>query len=37
MIELEVMESFSLLCKVCSGIILGNRISMKIGVLVEYA
>ena len=31
------MESFSVLCKVCSGVMLSNRISMKLIVLVDYA
>ena len=36
-VELWLIESFTLLCKVCSGIILSNRIILKIAVLVEYA
>ena len=36
-VELWVIESFTLLCKVCSGIILSGRIILKIAVLVEYA
>ena len=31
------MESFTLLCKVHCGVLLNNRISLKISVLVEYA
>ena len=31
------MESFTLLCKVHYGVMLNNRISVKITVLVEYA
>ena len=31
------MESFTLLCKVCSAVMLSNRISLQIAVLVEYA
>ena len=36
-VELWVIESFTLLCKVYSGIILSDRIILKIAVLVEYA
>ena len=36
-VELWVIELFTLLCKVCSGVILSNRISLKIAVLVKYA
>ena len=36
-VELCVMESFTLLCKVCSVITLSDRIILKIAVLVEYA
>ena len=31
------MESFTLLCKVCSGVMLSSRISMKLVEIVEYA
>ena len=31
------MESFTLLCKVCSGITLNDRISLNIVILVEHA
>ena len=30
------MESFTLLCTVCCGVMLHNRISQKIAVLVNY-
>ena len=30
------MESCTLLCKVCSGVMLNNRISLKVALLVEY-
>ena len=36
-VELRVMESFTLLCKVRCGVMLNNRISLKTAVLVEYA
>ena len=36
-IELWVIESFILLCKAHSGVILSDRIRLKIIVLVEYA
>ena len=31
------MEFSTLLCKVCCGVMVNNRISLKIAVLVEYA
>ena len=31
------MESFTRLCKVCSGITINDRISLNIGVLVEHS
>ena len=31
------MKSFTLLCKVCSGITLDDRISLNITLLVEHA
>ena len=37
MVELRVIEPFTLLCKVYSEIILSDRTILKIAVLVEYA
>ena len=37
MVELGVIELFTLLCKVRSGVIFSNRISLKIAILVKYA
>ena len=37
MIEIWVMESFTMLCKLHSGITLSDRISLNIAVLLEHA